>query len=240
MQPGPRLLGNLARELDFVTKYDKPPEDYEWFLIDAGWLKQWNRYVSKNGEHPGPISNDLLLDAEHEFKKPKQSLRVAVHYRGVCAMVWHYLWQRYGGGPKITVSGHVSDLHLAVVSEELPKMLSNPSQPRSPNHCRSPSNKLTPSPRAESGMLSKLMRSLAKLGNSKKKQSTSQVPVTSSSGACLTAVAAQPASDKVQCSQLISPKNSESTRGSDSDNGPGGDDDFLAIAIPSQKRAVTC
>mmetsp|Transcript_15709 Transcript_15709/g.36858 ORF Transcript_15709/g.36858 Transcript_15709/m.36858 type:complete len:297 (-) Transcript_15709:457-1347(-) len=125
-----RPASDLAEELRYVTEHDVEIAD-EWFMIDAGWLRRWSRYVRKSGEHPGPISNHLLVDLHHHFSKPKEGLKVGVHYRGVCSDVWHRLWHSYGGGPVIKgdKGWETLDIATAVVTE-LPQWHDGPEMPR--------------------------------------------------------------------------------------------------------------
>mmetsp|Transcript_22528 Transcript_22528/g.52435 ORF Transcript_22528/g.52435 Transcript_22528/m.52435 type:complete len:282 (+) Transcript_22528:86-931(+) len=244
MQTRPHLRSDLARELHFVTKHDVTPADHQWFMIDAHWLKKWSHYVKMHGEHPGPISNDHLLDPEHEFKRVKESLKVAVHYKSVCAEVWHYLWHIYGGGPWITWHGDVKlhDVDLATISEAAPDEPQPQQQP--PHHYQGrpdggasaalpPAKVPHPETQTEkSGMLSKLMRSLAMCGSSKKKpsQSKSQLPAVGplapvSAPAVVEGQAVtKPATSQVPGSRSMTAQESTSTTLPDLD-GDGGDDD---------------
>lgn len=98
-----------------VSKKDSNynPENKEWYIISAEWLKDWKMFVNNKRSttaygarkstkkdvgilDPGPISNGILLD---EDRNPLPNQSKGKHYRGVNRSVWHQLYDTYGGGP---------------------------------------------------------------------------------------------------------------------------------------------
>ena len=97
-----------------------PPRGSTWHLISLKWLNAWKNYVAQDdsasgvsikgsSEHPGPISNEDLIDeraAEAALKDPKDtSFSVPIHHWAkeeehftiVNDAIWEYLSTLYGG-----------------------------------------------------------------------------------------------------------------------------------------------
>mmetsp|Transcript_73167 Transcript_73167/g.174378 ORF Transcript_73167/g.174378 Transcript_73167/m.174378 type:complete len:328 (-) Transcript_73167:465-1448(-) len=132
--PSPRgtrqpIASELAKEWEFVSGHDSCIAD-RWFLIEAGWLKRWRQYVTKGGEHPGPISNHLLLDPRSHFTKPRAQLVVKKNYRGTTAEVWQYLLERYGS--VYVIESPYLDIHITdvVVRKLEQQQQQQPTSPR--------------------------------------------------------------------------------------------------------------
>lgn len=85
-------------ERNFVQAYSTRHTDV-WYIIDAAWHVDWERFVVAGGPPPGPIRNDRLF--EPATGKPIAGLRAELDYRGVNAAVWTHLHERHGGGPVI-------------------------------------------------------------------------------------------------------------------------------------------
>ena len=94
-------------QLNFVTQNDSSnhlkPGDH-CYLMSSIWLKNWLDYCSDDHHsNPGLISNDILLDANTDMLCAHKKLRV--DFRPVKQIVWEYLFQIYGGGPVIYITG---------------------------------------------------------------------------------------------------------------------------------------
>eukprot|EP00971_Amphidinium_carterae_P195750 3884554-Amphidinium_carterae.1 len=77
------------KEIEFVKRHDVASAKL-WYLIDAAWMKRWKLYVTKHGEHPGPISNSQLLQVETGFHATRKDLNVRQHYRGLGVELWTF------------------------------------------------------------------------------------------------------------------------------------------------------
>ncbi|KAJ0404900.1 hypothetical protein P43SY_001812 [Pythium insidiosum] len=69
-----------------------------FYIISAGWLEAWKRFVANRRHPPGRITNDHLL---REVKGPVEDLLPGRHYRAINFLTWQYLSMVYGGGPVI-------------------------------------------------------------------------------------------------------------------------------------------
>ena len=72
-------------------------QNRQYFIVSEEWLRQWRKFVTDDGNPPGPIDNSVLLDGQH----PKSDLEVSKDYRALPKAVWVRLNQIYGGGPVI-------------------------------------------------------------------------------------------------------------------------------------------
>ncbi|GJQ15500.1 hypothetical protein GpartN1_g7291.t1 [Galdieria partita] len=95
-----RQLEQRRKEEKETVEYLSESEDKGiWYLIDAHWFNQWQRFcVGYEVEPPGPITNGRLLRRDG---KPLKGLSPLQDYRGVNAAVWNFLQQIYGGYPEI-------------------------------------------------------------------------------------------------------------------------------------------
>lgn len=99
-----------------MYKMDVAPGS-KWYLVSSSWLKNFKEYVLQSStdshdvdmriEHPGPITNeDILDDPEHLLEDPAEShlnhnlrenLLEETHYFIVNQKVWDFLHIHYGG-----------------------------------------------------------------------------------------------------------------------------------------------
>jgi ubiquitin carboxyl-terminal hydrolase 4/11/15 len=89
-----------------ITHHDQIglKEGSSYCLISARWWSQWQHYVQYNslsyqGERPGPIENDFLLDAEGELRTTE--IQERYHFHFLPKEAWDLLHSWYGGGPMI-------------------------------------------------------------------------------------------------------------------------------------------
>mmetsp|Transcript_21063 Transcript_21063/g.51529 ORF Transcript_21063/g.51529 Transcript_21063/m.51529 type:complete len:708 (+) Transcript_21063:130-2253(+) len=65
-----------------------------WYIVSEIWMKSWREFILGGSARPGPISNESLFN---EDGNPKQDLKPARDYRGLCKPVWSRLKEIYGG-----------------------------------------------------------------------------------------------------------------------------------------------
>ena len=78
-----------------------------FYMIEGKWLQEWRRFVTDEGERPGPITNENLLEpsaTDPSVMVPREGLVKARDYRGLHQRVWQGLLELYGGGPIIARS----------------------------------------------------------------------------------------------------------------------------------------
>ncbi len=77
-----------------------PEEGKTYYLIDAKWLKAWERYVDKYffmKESPGLITNASLLGDSDTLRLRLESL----DFKIISEQGWNLLVKWYSGGPPI-------------------------------------------------------------------------------------------------------------------------------------------
>jgi hypothetical protein len=84
-------LLNLRRKLEMklIQKYDRSEINKLkecWYLVDSIWLNQWSAFIHNDGDPPGILSSNGLIDAQ---KKLLPGLRSRVDYRGVTPLVFY-------------------------------------------------------------------------------------------------------------------------------------------------------
>lgn len=119
-------------EYALVQNYDtKDTGDGKyWYLVDAVWVNNWKRYVRsemvtdiRDMEAPGPVTNSRLFEKD-EPTRPRQKLKLKIHYIGVNARVWWLFMHVHGGGPVVCredLNVYSNECHpeLDLVPEEL-------------------------------------------------------------------------------------------------------------------------
>ena len=91
-------------ELRAVIYYDSDivaPKE-QLFILDKTWLDMWLMFAVKSTKLPTRIPNLRLVNPVS--RKAKKKAEYDVHWRFVNHRVWRYLYDKYGGGPALSVT----------------------------------------------------------------------------------------------------------------------------------------
>ena len=87
-------------ELGVVESEEARPLGERGYVISTIWMRHWLLYAMRDGNPPGPVTNEVLLTPGGKISR---RMKLRRDFRVVNGRVWAILLQRHGGGPEIVV-----------------------------------------------------------------------------------------------------------------------------------------
>ena len=83
-----------------VESEEARPLGERGYVISTIWMRHWLLYAMRDGNPPGPVTNEVLLTPGGKISR---RMKLRRDFRVVNGRVWAILLQRHGGGPEIVV-----------------------------------------------------------------------------------------------------------------------------------------